>query len=75
MAAATYTHPKYFVDVESETHSSSGSSMRTSRSTIMNRKIVHMWKVVTRLTRKKERISFVPPDFVLVTKRKSILMR
>ncbi|KAG5637681.1 hypothetical protein H0H81_003597, partial [Sphagnurus paluster] len=46
------------------------SSNRASRPRHFQRKVVQLWKVVTGATRKHERASFVPTDFVLVTSRR-----
>ncbi|GLB43420.1 hypothetical protein LshimejAT787_1303210 [Lyophyllum shimeji] len=72
MAVVTHVTPYFSMDDDSERSSfrSTSSSARTSRSRHLRRKVVQLWKVVTRATRKHERASFVPPDFVLVTSRR-----
>ncbi|RDB15853.1 hypothetical protein Hypma_003719 [Hypsizygus marmoreus] len=36
----------------------------------IERRVVHLWKLVTRSTRKNQRASFLPKDFILVTSRR-----
>ncbi|THV05533.1 hypothetical protein K435DRAFT_961033 [Dendrothele bispora CBS 962.96] len=45
---------------------------RPSYARRVERRLVQAWKSVTHATRKSERASFVPPGFILVTKRRSI---
>lgn len=53
--------------------SNSPISVRKSSKRYFERRIMHAWKAMTRATHKQPRASFVPPDFVLVTKRRSIM--
>jgi len=46
----------------------------TSHVKRFERQLVHAWKTVTGATRKPQRASFLPQDFVLVTNRRRSIM-
>ncbi|KJA27959.1 hypothetical protein HYPSUDRAFT_62354 [Hypholoma sublateritium FD-334 SS-4] len=53
------------------------SNIRRSRPSYtqrMERRIVRVWKFVTRTTRKQPRNSFISPDFVVLTSRRSTVL-
>ncbi|PPQ67863.1 hypothetical protein CVT25_010302 [Psilocybe cyanescens] len=43
---------------------------RVSYAKQLERRIISVWKVVTRTTRKQPRNSFIHPDFVVITSRR-----
>ncbi|KAF8882875.1 hypothetical protein BD779DRAFT_1444475, partial [Infundibulicybe gibba] len=43
---------------------------RPSYTKHIERQLVQAWKVVTRVTRKQQRASIMPRDFVLITSRR-----
>ncbi|KDR80679.1 hypothetical protein GALMADRAFT_241055 [Galerina marginata CBS 339.88] len=45
---------------------------RASYAKQLERRIVRLWKLVTRTTRKQPRSSFISPDFIVITSRKSL---
>ncbi|KAG2132776.1 hypothetical protein DEU56DRAFT_811991 [Suillus clintonianus] len=47
---------------------------RISCTKFIERQVVRAWKRVTRVTRKHQRASFLPKDFILVTSRRRSAM-
>ncbi|KAJ7574476.1 hypothetical protein C8J56DRAFT_1061800 [Mycena floridula] len=63
-----------FSDDIFEPRSASRASARSASYTF-KRQIIHAWKVVTQSTRKQQRASFMPRDFILVTGRRRSMLR
>ncbi|KXN87450.1 hypothetical protein AN958_08881 [Leucoagaricus sp. SymC.cos] len=63
---------------EKTTHTSSSHSSHVPQSKQIERRIVNIWKTLTRSTRKQKRVSVYAKDFVFVTaaasRRRSIMM-
>ncbi|TFK75031.1 hypothetical protein BDN72DRAFT_892712 [Pluteus cervinus] len=69
-----YVNTRLSILVVEEQKYSTTTAPRMSCTKHIERQIIHAWKVVTRATRKRQRASVVPRDFVLLTNRQSALL-
>ncbi|KAF4610473.1 hypothetical protein D9613_007011 [Agrocybe pediades] len=74
MSSSIVRDSRFSMSMYRDSEAPSTSFRRTSYAKQLERRIVGVWKLVTRNTRKQPRNSYIHPDFVVITsRRKSIL--